>query len=181
MRRPPLRALLAAAAALSQSACSIFSPVPLWELTKATGGAVSTAISVGPSKATNTVYHSHAPFKSLCIELNTSAPIADMVPALQAELSNHGIESRVYEKLVPIDACAVWLKYSAQVEWEVPPFGEHHRAYISNAALTLLAADGHVLSTSSYELDPTFGMGKWTSTRSKIAPVVSALITGFDT
>ena len=174
----PLAALLVATS--SAGGCSIFSPLPLWELTKATGGAVSTALSVGPGKASDTVYHEHAPFRALCIELNPTAPLAELVPALQAELRQHGIGSRVYERDATLDACSVWLRYSAQVEWEVPPFGDRYRAYVANAALTLVAADGRVLSTSRYELDPAFGLGKWSSTRAKLAPVVTALVTGFE-
>jgi hypothetical protein len=49
-----------------------------------------------------------------------------------------------------------------------------------DATLTLRDENGTVLSSSAYSLDGTFQMGKWSTSRSKLAPVVTALVTGFD-
>ncbi len=170
--------VLAMLVGLSQSGCSIFSPAPVWEFVKATGGLASMAIASSPGEASHTVHHAHEPFKELCIEFNPQAQVADVVPALQAALRTHQIESRVYEGMVAMEKCGVWLKYSAYIDWGMPPLGDRYQSYVSTAALTLQTAKGRVLSTSNYELAPAFGASKWASTRDKLAPVVAALITG---
>jgi len=164
---------------LLQSGCSIVSPVPLWELAKTTGMAAAAVIPYGGSEASNTVYHLHAPFRQLCIEFNPDSAVTDVVPALQIELRKHRVESRVYEPGTITDECGVWLRYVASIVWDVPPMSGTYKPYVSNAALTLQASNGAVLSSSQYELGTAFGMGKWASTQSKLAPVVTALLTGF--
>lgn len=164
---------------LNQMACSIVTPMPLLELFKATGAAAGAAIQGQPGNASNTVYHEHAPFRELCIEYNPQAQIADVVPALQMALRTHSIESRVYDGLATGDRCRVWLKYSAFIEWDIPPLGEQYKPFVSSAALTLQTAGGQVLSSSHYALETTFGKSKWASTQDKLSPVVTALLTGF--
>jgi hypothetical protein len=170
-------ALLLAVSSLQ--ACSIVSPVPLWELAKATGTAATAALPYGPSHASNTVYHLHRTFRDVCIQYNPDANIGDVVPALQRELQKHAIDSRVYEGDMPRAACPVWLRYRTEIAWDVPPMSRDWRPYVSQAWLTLRAADGSVLSSSQYEMTSSFSMGKWASTQHKLAPVVTALLTGF--
>ncbi len=164
---------------LSQSACSILAPTPAWELVKATGSVASIAVMSRPGEARNTVYHEHQLFNDLCIEFNPQTQVADIVPALQTALRKHQIESRVYESTASAQKCNVWLKYSAFIDWGTPPFSDQYKPYVSTAALTLQTTQGQVLSSSHYELDGTFGASKWASTRDKLTPVVTALITGF--
>ena len=49
-----------------------------------------------------------------------------------------------------------------------------------SAALTLRSDHGDVIASSQYALGDFMDMGKWASTRSKLAPVVTALLTGFE-
>lgn len=167
-------------AELSLSGCSIVSPAPLWELAKATGSLASMAMTTAPGESSNTVHHAHEPLKAVCIEFNPQAPVADIVPALQTALRRHQIESRVYARVVPAEQCDVWLKYSAFIAWEQHPLSDHFKPYVSKAALTLQTARGKVLSSSHYEVDPTYGSSKWASTQDKLAPVISALLTGVE-
>lgn len=174
------RLLWLGAICCSQTACSIFTPLPLLELVKATGIAASTVITVGPSKASDTVYHLHPAFNNVCIELNPQSQAVEILPALQSELRAHQIESRIYEAGTGTQNCEIWLNYVAYIEWAIPPFTSEYKTYLTTATLTLRNANGKVLSRSSYSLDPVYGMGKWSSIRSKIAPVVTAVITGFE-
>jgi hypothetical protein len=178
------RRLAALATAGLLSGCSIFSPLPLIELAKAGAGATSAVIAHGPSSARNTVYHEHASVDDVCIEVGPHTTDADVVPALQAELGRHDIHSRLYEAAPahpPRGApCRFWMEYAAEIEWGIPPLAGGYSPYLSAASLTLRDADGLVLSTSSYRLDGFFQMGKWSPTRDKLAPVVTALITGFE-
>src|SRR5664279_3916788 len=84
--------------ALVLPGCSIISPVPMLELAKATGAVAVSAISTGPSRAKNTVYHEHKSLDTVCVEYNPLTPDPDIAPALQAVLRNHEIDSRIYEQ-----------------------------------------------------------------------------------
>ncbi|MBI3531362.1 MAG: cell division protein FtsI [Burkholderiales bacterium] len=178
LRKPP--SLILMMAGLSLSGCSIVSPAPLWELAKATGSLASMAMATNPGESSNTVYHVHDPLKELCIEFNPQAQVADIVPALQIALRQHQIESRVYEGMVAAEKCSVWLKYSAFIDWGQYPLSDRYKPYVSKAALTLQTARGQILSSSHYELDPMLGTSRWASTQDKLAPVVSALLSGIE-
>lgn len=163
------------------SGCSILSPEPTWELIKATGGLTALALSQAQPKASNTVYHLHSRFSSVCIAFNPRTQIPDIVPALQSVLQDRGIDSKVYDNPAATRQCPVWLEYSAHFEWGVPPLSSEYRRYISSAHLTLRSDKGQVLSTSEYQLDGLLGLGKWSDTRAKMNSVVGALLTGFQT
>ena len=175
-----LKILVLAAAIVVLPGCSIISPVPLVELVKATGAVAVSAISTGPSHSRNTVYHEHKALDAVCVEYNPLTPDPDIAPALQAELRNHEIDSRIYEEGGAPSSCHFRVTYTADIEWGTPPFASGYKSYIRDATLTLRDENGTVLSSSAYALDGTFQMGKWSTSRSKLAPVVTALVTGFD-
>lgn len=156
--------------------CTVFSSAPLWEVAKVAGMAASH--SLGQSKAINTIYQPHDPVTRVCIEFNRDTQVADFIPALQAELKSRQVQSQVYEAGVVLDSCAVWLRYNAYMQWAQPPLSEKYKSYMTAATLVLQSDDGRILASSSYETNDNFGVAKWTSTRSKIAPVVAALMTG---
>ena len=158
--------------------CSVFSSAPLWEVAKVAGMAAST--SLGVSKASNTVYQPHEPVRNVCIEFNRDTQVADFIPALQAELNSHQVQSRVYESGIVLDSCTVWLRYNAYMQWARPPLSENYKSYMTAATLTLQSDDGRVLASSSYLTNDAFSVAKWTSTRDKISPVVKALMTGIE-
>ena len=180
LRRPVLRALVAAAALPLLGGCTLLSPWPTLELIKGAGVATSTALAYAPVKATQTVHHGDAPVRGLCVEYNRDMPLDELVPALQAELKTLGVTSRVYEAGTGLQACQFWLRYVVSIEWAVPPLGREYRAYMSSAALSLHRADGTLMASSAYAADQDYGSGRWASTRRKIAPVVKAVITGFE-
>ncbi len=174
------RILILAAAAAALQGCSIVSPVPVVELVKATGAVAVSAISTGPSHSKNTVYHEHKALDAVCVEYNPLTPDPDIAPALQAELRNHEIDSRIYEEGGAPTSCHYRITYTADIDWGTPPFGSGYKSYLREATLTLRDENGTVLSSSAYGLDGAFQMGKWSTSRSKLAPVVTALVTGFD-
>ena len=172
--------LVLVAAAVVHPGCSVISPAPMIELVKATGAVAMSAISTGPSSAKNTVYHEHKALDVVCVEYNPLTPDPDIAPALQAELRNHEIDSRIYEQGGAPTSCHFRVTYTADIEWGTPPFASGYKSYIRDATLTLRDENGTVLSSSAYSLDGVFQMGKWSTSRSKLAPVVTALVTGFD-
>ena len=175
-----LKSLALACAAAALPGCSILSPTPVMELAKASGAAVASIIATGPSSAKNTVYHEHRSLDTVCVEYNPLTPDPEIAPALQAELKNHEIESRVYDAGGAPASCHFRLSYTADIEWGTPPLGAGYKPYIRDATLTLRDENGLVLSSSAYSLDGVFQMGKWAPSRSKLAPVVTALVTGFE-
>ncbi|MGH6646762.1 cell division protein FtsI [Aquabacterium sp.] len=178
VRPTPLLAALLLSSPLF-TACSVVSPHPLWELAKASGATVSAAVSTAaPGKAINTVYHLHAPVRSVCIEFNPDTQVPDIVPALQIELKAQRVESRVYESRSATGLCKFWLRYSAYTGMDIPPLGGDYKPYIQQATLTLWNGSEQILASSHYDPGGPFGVGKWASTRAKLAPVVQALITG---
>ena len=176
----PSKLLVLAAALAALQGCSVVSPVPVLELVKATGAVAVSAISTGPSHAKNTVYHEHKALDAVCVEYNPLTPDPDIAPALQAELRNHEIDSRIYEEGGTPPSCRFRVTYTADIEWGTPPFGSGYKSYLRDATVTLRDESGAVLSSSAYSLDGAFQMGKWATSRSKLAPVVTALVTGFD-
>jgi hypothetical protein len=177
---PSFKFLALTAVALVLPGCSIISPAPVLELVKASGAVAVSAISTGPSSAKNTVYHEHKSLDTVCVEYNPLTPDPDIAPALQAELRNHEIDSRIYEQGGAPTSCHFRVTYTADIEWGTPPFASGYKSYIRDATLTLRDENGTVLSSSAYSLDGVFQMGKWATSRSKLAPVVTALVTGFD-
>ncbi len=175
-----LRAASTLLLAASLSGCAIVSPLPTWELIKAGGSATSSALSKRPGRAQNTVHHGDAPVRELCIAFNRQAPVPDLVPALQAELRQQGVSSRVYEAGIEPAVCRHWLRYAASVDWGVPPLGKDYQPFLSSASLSLHRADGRLMASSSYAVDENFGLSRWAGTRAKVAAVVKALITGFE-
>lgn len=166
------------AASLTLSGCSLLSISPTVEVAKAAGLAVSNALHTAPSVARDVVWHPHARYDSLCIELNRVAHPHDVVPSIQAELAALGVQSRVYEASGVPMTCRVVLSYTAFIQWEVPTFGTHAEPYLAMASLTV-REHGRVLANASFALD-AMGFGKWASTRSKLAPLVRAVVDGPD-
>jgi len=161
------------------SACSITAPLQAWGLIKAADMAGGTALNYGPSKPINTVHHGDAPLRSVCIEYNQRAQLEDLVPALQQDLAEQGVSSRVYASSSDWKECKVWLRYAATVEWGIPPLSDRYRAYLSSASLSLHRDDGSFMASSAYAVDADYGVSKWSTTQRKLAPVVKAIITGF--
>lgn len=160
--------------------CSIFSPVPLFELTKAGASMVAGSVSEsGPSKASETINFSRAPVNSLCIEFNPDSQAQDFLPALMTELQARHIQARVYEPGGPRNMCEVWLRYTASIAWAQPPMGDGYQSYLTRATLVLNDQTGRLLGTSSFILDDAFmNRGRWATTQAKIAPAVKALLDG---
>ncbi|OWQ49235.1 hypothetical protein CDL60_00340 [Roseateles noduli] len=169
--------------ALPLAGCSLLSPMPGIELAKATAGMATVAIGQGPTRATQTVFHDAALPDRVCIEYNRSLALPEFVPALIAELRDHEVQARVFEAGVrPGDeACPAWVHYQGLQQWDKPPLSDQMRPYLSQATLSLHDAGGRLMAASSYRSDDaTLGLGKWASTRNKLAPVVRALLTGFE-
>lgn len=175
-----VRRLVVALASSAVAGCSVLSPAPTWELVKAAGAAAGLGVSARGAAARDTVYHLHARPAQVCIEFNAGVPVPDLLPALQNELRRHAVDSRVFAPGTSAAHCRHWLRYEATAAWDTPPFGSDQRRYLASTTLSLHESAGRVLSTSGYDVGDGWFTGKWASTREKLAPVVAALLTGFE-
>jgi hypothetical protein len=71
--------------------------------------------------------------------------------------------------------CEALLYYSAFLDWDQRALNDGYSAYLTFANMTLRTRDGRVLASANYE-GGQLGIDKWSSTRSKIAGVVKALL-----
>ena len=180
MRTPSfLLTALCVAASTLQTGCALITVEPLWELTKAAAVVANSTVALSPPSASNTLYKLRTPLDNVCIELNPQTQVPDLVPALQAELQKHGIESKVYDTQPAARMCNTWLEYTAYFEWGRPPFSGDFRPYVTSVQLALRSKQGELISSSQFQLDPYLSQGQWTSTRTKVSPVVTALVTGY--
>lgn len=155
--------------------CVIFAPSPAVTALEMASIAATNAVTLAPSVPANAVVHSYDRFKGACIELNRSSSVADFVPALQAELAKNGVESRVYESIIPSD-CRYTIHYATSVGWGLRMFSSEYSAYITEARLEL-REHGRILAASGYK-PATLGYDKWSPTSDKIAPSVRVLAYG---
>lgn len=180
MRRP---ALLMALTAWALAGCSVLSPAPTLELIKAAGSATALVLARSPTRANDTV-HLGAPVPAkLCIEYNRQVSVPELVPALMAELRQHQVQARVFESGdgTPLGECPAWLRYQALVLWERPPLADDLKPYLAQINLSLHDDQGRLIGASRYNGDDNpWGLGRWASTRAKVAPVLHAVLTGFE-
>lgn len=159
----------------SLSGCSIMPPGPVIEAVNLIGSTVSGLSSMTPSMPQNPVVFDHAPIKEICIEWNGAVALSDFVPSLQGELQRHGVPSRVYDAGTQPGNCPMTLVYSGFVKWDMKSFSDAYMPYLTYATVTL-RKDGRIVGSASYRVG-TIAQDKWSSTGSKLGPVVDALLT----
>lgn len=178
LARHASRWLLAGAVA-GTAGCSVLSPTPTLELVKAAGAAATLAVSrAGPVTASSTAFHLPAGLSALCIEFNPQVPLPDLVNALQVELRRHDVATRVFDVHSPPAACPHWLRYRAGVAWDTRPTDRRLEMYLESLDLVVQDERGRVLSHSSLDPVDSWYTGKWTTTRTKVAPVIRSLLEG---
>lgn len=138
------------------------------------GSAVSGVTSMTPSAPQHTIVFAHAPIKEICIEWNGAVALSDFIPSLQTELQRHGVASRVYDVGTQPANCPITLAYNAAVKWDTRVFSSDYSPYLTFASITL-RKDGRVLGSGQYRVG-SIAQDKWSSTASKIGPVVDTLL-----
>jgi len=155
--------------------CMVMTPSPAVEAAQLLGSAVVNLAAVTPAGAKDAIVHPHEPLQRICIELNPAVALADFVPAVQSELREHGIDSRLYDTGMQPADCPAVLHYTAFLDWDRRALDQQYSMYMSYASLTLRSYSGTVLASASYEVGPV-GLDKWSSTRSKLSATVRALL-----
>jgi len=159
------------------SGCMVVTPSPTIEAVHLIGSVVTSAASLTPATAQNTVVFAHDPIKRICIEYNPAVALVDFVPAMQNEFQERGVESRLYDTGMQPSDCPAVLQYSAFLEWDRRALDDRYSSYLTFAALTLRSYDGKVLASANYQTGQ-MGLDKWSPTRSKVSAVITALLAG---
>jgi len=149
------------------------SPSPIVEAANLLGSAISGVSSMTPATPQNPIVFAHAPIKEICIEWNGAVALSDFVPSLQSELQRHGVPSRVYDAGTQPGSCPMTLAYAAFVKWDMKTFSNAYAPYLTFASVTL-RKEGRVVGSASYKMG-AMAQDKWSSTGSKLGPVVDAL------
>lgn len=159
------------------SGCVVVPPSPTYEAVSLISTAVVGASSLIPGAANNPVVHGHERIDNLCIQFNPAVAVADFVPAVQRELRDNSVDSRLYEAGMQPADCQAILYYSAFLDWDRRAMSDEYSPYLTFASITLRSSDGRVLASANYE-EGQLGMDKWSSTRAKISTVIKALLAG---
>ncbi len=157
------------------SGCVVVPPSPTYEAVSLVSTALVSASSMVPGAAENAIAHKHSHIDNICIQFNPDVGLADFVPAVQRELRDHSVDSRLYEAGMQPQDCKALLYYSAFLDWEQRAMDDQYTAYLTFASMTLRTGDGRVLASANYE-GGQLGLDKWSSTRTKISGVVRALL-----
>jgi len=138
------------------------------------GSGINSAVALLPAKPPSTVVFDHDKIKELCIEWNRSVALSDFVPTLQSELKRHDVSSRVYDAGSQPTSCPITLEYNAFLKWDIKTFSTIYTPYMTFASITL-RKEGRVIGTAQYRIG-AMGQDKWSSTSSKISPMIEALL-----
>jgi hypothetical protein len=161
------------------SGCVVVPPSPTYEAVSLVSTALVSASSMVPGTAQNAIAHKHSRIDNVCIQFNPAVGLVDFVPAVQRELRDNRVDSRLYEPGMQPPDCEAILYYSAFLDWDRRAMADGYSAYLTFASMTLRTRDGRVLASANYE-SGALGLDKWSSTRTKIAGVVSALLANND-
>ncbi|HSB97643.1 MAG TPA: hypothetical protein VLC91_14390 [Spongiibacteraceae bacterium] len=152
-------------------------PSPTYEAATLVSTALVSASSIMPGEARYPIEHSHERIDSVCIQYNAAVALADFVPAVQGELRNNRVDSRLYEAGMQPAGCQAILYYTAFLDWDQRALSSEYAAYLTFASMTLRSSDGRVLASANYQ-SSELGLDKWSPTQRKISGMVKALLAG---
>jgi len=111
-------------------------------------------------------------FSHICIEDNPRVKAHNFVFTITDLFHDHQITSEVYKGDIPLH-CEYTLKYTALQSWD-------YTLYLSHAELRLYKGK-HKIGDATYHLNMRgfANVNKWTSTESKMTPVISELLQNY--
>jgi hypothetical protein len=121
-----------------------------------------TSVTVKPVSAENRIEH-------ICIENNPRVQVGDFVAVMQEGFQKHGITSQVFNDKPPAK-CLFTSTYTARRTWDMA-------MYMADAQIDVLR-DGRPIASANYHLKGKGGLSlnKWAGTRTKILPIIDALL-----
>lgn len=115
-----------------------------------------------------------AKYRLICIEYNPLVAMPDLVPGMQLRLKQLGINSALYSPGTMPASCDATLRYTAVKGWAKHFSAEQAEPYMNQAELTLFRG-GQLLAVAQHQTG-RMGFDKWSSTASKLGPVVDKLV-----
>lgn len=105
----------------------------------------------------------------ICIKYNEEVNVEDLVPVVQDDLSNHGIQSVVFRAQAPSD-CSFQLSYTADRWWDLG-------TYLVDAKISVWK-DDVLFGSAHYHLNGHGGLSvmKWEGTKAKITPPLNQML-----
>lgn len=172
--RPGPASVLLVAAGLS--GCSVFSPAPLWELTKATGAVVAGALSeTEPSAPELAQAATRPPPPELCIAHDGGLLAHALVPAAQVALHARGVSTRLVAAGERPAGCQDWLSLQGRTEWAPGLWSNRPSLQVLDLHLQWLDAQGRVQAWARADSEPAALLGTRASPRQQLSPLIAAL------
>lgn len=112
--------------------------------------------------------------RSVCIEYNPTVATTDFLPSLQRRLGQLNVPSTVHASGSAPLSCEATLRYVAGRNWSSHFASSGKSPYLDEADLFLFQQN-RLLASAHYQIS-RWGYEKWTSTSSKIDPVVDELL-----
>lgn len=137
---------------------------------RATSAALLLGLTACTSTRVSAVDPRYKPLPRVCIEQNAKVMVEDFVPVVEDGFRRHGIATAAYAPPLPAD-CRYTLTYTALRGWDFVPFLKYAELRLS---------DGHqTIGTVMYKHRGGFGLNKWASTESKMAPLLDELLAAY--
>ena len=114
------------------------------------------------------------PLRSVCIEYNQHVASTDFLPSLRRRLGQLQVESTLHAPGTQPLSCEATLRYVASRNWSSHFASSDKSAYLDEADL-FLYQQNRMLASAHYQIS-RWGYEKWTSTSTKIDPVVDELL-----
>lgn len=108
----------------------------------------------------------------VCIRENDKVKVEDFLGVLRDGFERHGILTKVYRSDVPPSDCDFLVSYTATRKWDFTDYLAHAEIRIERAGRKVAAAEYHLRAGGGLTLT------KFASTKSKIDPVIDALLGG---
>jgi hypothetical protein len=105
----------------------------------------------------------------ICIKYNEEVNVEDLVPVVQGDLADHGIQSVVFRAQAPSD-CPFQLSYTADRWWDLG-------TYLVDAQISVWK-DDVLFGSAHYHLNGHggFSVMKWEGTKAKLTPPLNQML-----
>ncbi|WP_349293545.1 hypothetical protein [Robbsia betulipollinis] len=165
-----LFALLAATLALPGCAWTLISAAD------AVGSVTQAGFSVASSYSSPT-YVTGRPIQAnrVCIELNNTVAVEDLVPAMRVALGRLGVDSTVYNVGTAPPDCPARLSYQATLDWGHRSFSDEYTRYLS--AIDLRLVHGNDLVVAHYQTEG-LAVDRFAATSNKLTSLIRKMVVG---
>lgn len=111
----------------------------------------------------------------VCIELNNTVAVEDLVPAMRVALGRLGIDSTVYNVGTAPPDCPARLTYQATLDWGHRAFSTEYTRYLS--AIDLRLVHGNDLVAAHYQTEG-LAVDRFAATSNKLTSLIRKMVVG---